>query len=245
LPDAKYQGKPIYYSYLTCGNYDAWTEKNSKNVVQEAPHTQPPVCAQKVDASKWGNDKCRCIGIDGQPGEIYVRHGERNMAYPADTGASCKAWDDGRHPDCKKSDAPAWCKEPWCYVDPCECGLEVPPKTSTYLDRDTGSDPLLDFFSDDDSRSRGRALYQGRPIYYSYASCGGTDHFTKSRGKEACPNIDNEKDCKDHPKGWCAWDSTRNLCLGKELVKVCTGGASGVTSMFALMVALLSALLRA
>ena len=30
----------------------------------------------------------------------------------------------------------------WCYVDPCECSLVVPPKTSSYLPQGRGNGPL-------------------------------------------------------------------------------------------------------
>ena len=54
----------------------------------------------------------------------------------------------------------------WCYVDPCECQLEVPPKTSSYLPKARGN---------------------GKPIYFSYAACGADDEYTAGN-EEACVN---------------------------------------------------------
>jgi len=239
LPGAKYHGRPVHFSYATCGGADSYTAEEEKKTAEDIAAT----CAIQVDSSKWGKEGCRCVGIGPQPGTTRVTIKGKQVDFPADTGASCHAWEIGNHPECTGGSAPSWCNQKWCYVDPCECGLETPPKTSTYLDRDTGSDDILNIL-DGSGQDRVRALYQGRPIYYSYATCGGIDYFTKSRGKEACVNIDNEKECKNHPKNWCAWEPKRQLCLGKELKTMCSG-ASSVKSMALLMVATLSALLLA
>merc|ERR1719191_297123 len=106
-----------------------------------------------------GSDDCKCIGIDGAPGVTKVAISEDETAdYPSDTGASCRAWDSKQHPDCSGEDPPAWCHDEWCYVDPCKCKLDVSPKTSSYIPD---------------------ATYQGRPVYYSYATCGFTDSWSE------------------------------------------------------------------
>ena len=66
----------------------------------------------------------------------------------------------------------------WCYVDPCECQLEVPPKTSSYLPKARGN---------------------GKPIYFSYAACGAEDEYTKGN-EEACVNQDVESNCTKLPR---------------------------------------------
>ena len=55
----------------------------------------------QVEAKKWGNEKCRCIGYDGVPGSTNVTINGEEMPYPADAGASCSAWDAKNHPDCQ------------------------------------------------------------------------------------------------------------------------------------------------
>jgi hypothetical protein len=197
LPDGQWQGKSLWYSYDTCSGHVSWSKSN--NSKSEAKTAK--VCSLKVDEAKWGDDDCRCIAISGQPGTNNMTIGEAEVAYPADTGALCKAWDSGNHPDCKNDDAPKWCKQAWCFVDPCSCRLPVPPKTSGYL-------PM--------------ASYQDRPLYYSYATCGQKDSYTAAERKEACVNQQSEKECTSFDK--CAWKG--GTCLGKELVEVCSLNSS-------------------
>eukprot|EP00438_Fugacium_kawagutii_P012331 Skav221962 [mRNA] locus=scaffold195:725636:734899:- [translate_table: standard] len=148
---------------------------------------------------KWGSEKCRCIGYDGVPGSSNVTIAGEQVPYPADAGASCNAWDAKNHPDCQGDKPAAWCKKAWCYVDPCECQLEVPPKTSSYLPEGRGN---------------------GKPMYFSYAACGAEDEYTKGNA-EACVNQKVESNCTKLVT--CAW--TGQQCLGKELVQVCSGAA--------------------
>jgi hypothetical protein len=115
--------------------------------------------------------------------------------FPADVGASCHTWEQGNHPECKGKSPASWCSQAWCVVDPCSCKLATPPKTSVYFPE---------------------SKYQGKPIYYSYATCGGTDSYTAGR-KEACVNQQTADDCVRFDK--CA--STGKECLGKELASVC------------------------
>lgn len=92
------------------------------------------------------------MGIDGQPGNTVVSFGEKKVKYPADVGATCNAWDKELHPECT-DDAktpPAWCAKRWCYVDPCHCDRDI-WEAASYLPG---------------------ATYQGKPLYFSYASCG-------------------------------------------------------------------------
>eukprot|EP00435_Cladocopium_sp_Y103_P007149 s624_g2.t1 len=156
--------------------------------------------AEPVDEKKWGSQKCRCIGYDGAPGRSNVSINGAAVPYPAEAGASCEAWDEKNHPDCLGDKPAAWCKMSWCYVDPCECQLEVPPKTSSYLPKGRGN---------------------GKPIYFSYAACGAEDEYTKGN-EEACVNQDVESNCTKLEK--CAW--TGKQCLGKELVEVCSSANS-------------------
>ncbi|CAE7632094.1 GST1 [Symbiodinium necroappetens] len=150
LPDASYQGKGLWYSYVTCGGKDYWMDAETKKQKQEATG----VCEKKVDEKKWGKKSCRCVGYDGTPGTVNVTIDKKELKYPADTGATCESWDAKRHPDCAGDKPAGWCKQEWCYVDPCECDLDVPPKTSSYLPS---------------------GMVNGKPVYFSYATCGTSD----------------------------------------------------------------------
>jgi len=148
-----------------------------------------------VDSSKWGAENCRCIGISPQPGTRKVKIQDKMIAFPADAGAVCKAWEKDNHPDCDSDDAPDWCSQAWCYVDPCSCTLPTPPKGSSYLPSST---------------------YLDKPIYYSYAACGEKDNWTGGN-REACVNQKTAGTCMRYDR--CAW--TGSKCLDKELVEVC------------------------
>eukprot|EP00933_Yihiella_yeosuensis_P045347 TRINITY_DN4071_c0_g1_i1.p1 TRINITY_DN4071_c0_g1~~TRINITY_DN4071_c0_g1_i1.p1 ORF type:complete len:409 (-),score=100.58 TRINITY_DN4071_c0_g1_i1:223-1449(-) len=192
LPGASYQGNGMWYSYKTCGGIDFWLDADKKKEQQE----QPKTCEEEKDEAVWGNEDCKCIGIAGQAGTTNVTISPGlEMPYPADTGATCQAWDQDRHPDCKKDKPPDWCSQSWCYVDPCSCKIATPPKTSAYLPE---------------------AQASGLPIYYSYATCGGVDAFAAGNEK-ACVNQKSKNSCEKNNK--CAWNGVE--CLGYELVEVC------------------------
>mmetsp|Transcript_99649 Transcript_99649/g.177392 ORF Transcript_99649/g.177392 Transcript_99649/m.177392 type:complete len:417 (-) Transcript_99649:77-1327(-) len=200
LPDGKYHGMPLYYSYATCGNEDSFTSAEVKMEVDL--DEVPEVCNKDLDYEVVGDTSCMCIGIDGQPGSNLITINEEQFTYPADLGGKCAAWDDGYHPDCKgdnnDGNHPEWCQAKWCFVDPCSCSLATPPKTSNYISG---------------------AKYQGLAVYYSYAACGDSDSYTDSESKNACVNQKSEKECKKLDK--CAWNERGDECLGKELVNLC------------------------
>jgi len=222
LPKATYQNKPVYYSYATCGGKDTWTSEHHKAacVNQKSAGDCAKLdkcgwsgseclgkevlgqCSQKMHGFSWGMGNCRCIGIDDREGSLQALIAkDKTMKYPAETGGTCEAWDANRHPDCLKGDAPKWCKQAWCYVDPCSCKLSVPPKTSAYVPE---------------------GKYKGRPIYYSYATCGSVDHWTAENHKASCVNQKSEEACGKLKK--CGW--TGKECLGKDLMEVCEGSSS-------------------
>jgi len=192
IKGAQYKGKPVHFSYATCGGKDSYSSEEEK---QQTQQDIAKTCAVKVDSSKWGAETCQCIGISPQPGTTKVNIKDKMVAFPADAGAVCNAWENNNHPECDSDDAPDWCTQEWCYVDPCSCKLPAPPKTSSYLPGST---------------------YQGKPIYFSYATCGGKDSWT-SGIKNSCVNQKTHGACEKLDK--CAW--TGKECLGKELVNVC------------------------
>jgi len=113
VPQATYRGKPLFFSYNTCGGEDTW----SKAI--------PEV----------GTPGCRCIGFDNQQGTLQVMLGDKKAEYPAELGGTCRAWDEENHPGCKGDSVEDWCKAKWCFVDPCSCKLPdgAVPKISFYL----------------------------------------------------------------------------------------------------------------
>lgn len=188
LPDARYRGRSIFYSYATCGGKDTWAD-----VVSEA-----------------GSVGCRCIGFAEVPGTMQVtikgQWSEEGAVvdFPAEMGGKCQDWDNGVHPACQGKNRPDWCYKQWCYVDPCSCKLEQPPKVTMYLPE---------------------ATFTGKSLYYSYETCGANDTYTKKHNPEACVNQNNTKDCLSlivRGGQKCAW--TRGRCLGAELVShpLCT-----------------------
>ena len=125
------------------------------------------VCKAPVNL---GKPQFLCIGFDEIDGETTVmRTEDEKVAFPADqstsvlraatacmgnefdysceVGGECKAWDSGRHPDCEGDDAPDRYERNWCFVDPCSCDADAAPNMSEYL---------------------GEAMFQGRPVFYSY-----------------------------------------------------------------------------
>ncbi|CAK0824118.1 unnamed protein product, partial [Prorocentrum cordatum] len=69
---------------------------------------------------------------------------------PWSFGGDCAMWDKILD-ECQVMEPPDRCWQGWCFVDPCACNLSVPPRRSKLLHG---------------------TLYHGRPIYYSYATCG-------------------------------------------------------------------------
>lgn len=193
LPEAKYQGKPLHFSYATCGSKDTYSKEEEKKTAKDIEET----CALKVDSNTWGKDDCRCVGIGPLwSGTTDVTIDGKSAQFPAHTGASCQPWEKYNHPECKGKSPPSWCSQSWCYVDPCKCKLKTPPKLSTYLEK---------------------ANYQGKPVYWSYATCGGVDSYTASKNKGACVNQKSSEDCGKLKK--CAWHEEK--CVGKELADAC------------------------
>jgi len=169
------RGLPIYYSYSACGGDDRWT--NDENPDACIIEKSEEGCSKKSDCSwtgtqclgwelaglcehkdsmwreEWGDKRCPCIGIAGYNGTMKVTLNDgREKDFPLDTGSECKAWDTrGNNPECSGNNPPAHCAQPWCFVDPCQCSLDVPPTRSSHLPD---------------------ARFKNRPVYYSYSTCG-------------------------------------------------------------------------
>jgi len=220
LPTATYQGNPVYFSYATCGGVDEWTESQHKTACvnqKSAGDCQAQdkcawngqrcagkevmgQCKKKVHGFAVGKAACRCIGIAKLEGSIDVQLDGKTVKYPASYGSECKTWEDGTNPKCTGANPPKWCAEKFCFIDPEECTLAIPPKMSAYLPN---------------------AKNNGKPVYYSYNTCGSVDHFTKENNPNACVNKETEAECSKSDK--CAWGfdtaSKQTRCLGKDLAK--------------------------
>mmetsp|Transcript_104876 Transcript_104876/g.191520 ORF Transcript_104876/g.191520 Transcript_104876/m.191520 type:complete len:573 (-) Transcript_104876:132-1850(-) len=152
---------------------------------------------QQAAGGHFGNAKCPCIGLE-MSGEVLVNVSQRNINYPASVGSRCKAWDHGLHPDCKKENSPAWCKSKWCYVDPCNCKIPLPPrKTLT------------------SSKVRNKSLF------WSYDTCGDTNTFFFSAASgQACAKQTTFNACVGVDD--CLWDGEQ--CYSwerREIMKTC------------------------
>jgi len=216
LAKAEYQGRPLHFSYVTCGSKDSYSAADAKKTSKDIEKT----CSVKVDSAKWGQEDCRCTGIAPKTGVAKVTMGGTLTDFPADTGGDCQAWEQDNDPACKAkgNSTPSYCSQKWCYVDPCKCKSATPPKTSSYLPNEKS---------------------QGKPVYFSYTTCGGSDSWT-SGNKEACVNQKTNDDCGKLEK--CAW--TGKECLGKELVSVCMSDSeeSGTPSSKVIVALILSLL---
>jgi len=179
-------------------NYPPPTTAANKSLVK----TSNPKMAQLVHTSlitHYGKSACPCVGIDNLPGVSGATLDDHHVEYTLEAGASCAAWDDGLHPACESGGA-TWCKQKWCYVDPCNCNIDILPKmTQMQVGGKTG------------------VTFKGMPAYWSYATCGGIDYYTSSMSKDACVMQKDAYKCSQNPK--CAWDGKR--CGGKEAVTSC------------------------
>jgi len=155
-------------------------------------------------SSHYGKDSCPCVGIENLKGYYATQESFYHVQRSSETGATCQAWDDGKHPKCREEPTPAWCKQSWCYVDPCNCHLDVLPKQTI-----VGVD------------------YQGTPAYWSYNTCGGMDFFSADMSPEACVMQKDQGQCSSKPK--CAWNGKQ--CVGKELIETCTAATKLDTSV--------------
>ena len=142
---------------------------------------------------------CPCISgsnIDSSGEAGYPKY--KKVDYPADVGTSCEEWDSKADPSCAgKTDG--WCVDAWCYVDPCTC--QGTAKKSSYF-------PGL------------KTKEGGKPVYYSYATCGAEDKFTCNNDdptKRACPCNADESACGGGTN--CAWKDGK--CIGAELAGTC------------------------
>jgi hypothetical protein len=174
----QFQGRQLFYSYATCGStfvavekpstFESCSASTSKEACEQkelrcmwddvdkqcASREVVDVCSQESEGAKevLGQDECKCIGIQHSTGSVESSVAD-GLVYPANVGASCKAWDLAAkgHPDCNDDGMKDWCSAKWCYVDPCSCTLNIAPTHSHYLPK---------------------AKVGKVALYYSYETCG-------------------------------------------------------------------------
>jgi hypothetical protein len=144
----KFGGVPAYWSYATCGSVDTWSEKmNAKSCAAQTTSAacsavtdcvwNGEVCRGKEagqacakieaqDPAVYGQEDCRCIGIDGRhPGKAFLYINDHEYTrYDVNVGSTCGAWEMESHPECQGAEKPDWCSMKWCFVDPCKCKVK-------------------------------------------------------------------------------------------------------------------------
>lgn len=151
-----------------------------------------------------GKNKCPCVGIDNLKGYYAIQQDYYHVQYPAEAGASCAAWEDGMHPKCRDGAGPSWCKQKWCYVDPCNCELDVPPKV-------TGTS----------------TTYHGQKVFWSYDTCGSMDLWSQDMAADSCAAQKSQGACAKNSE--CSWDG--KLCGDKAALKACDKSKEQDTSI--------------
>jgi hypothetical protein len=85
----------------------------------------------------WSNPSCPCLGslaAFGYTGNLIANIDSRRFDYGRSYGLrECLAHDTGLPPFCDKGDPPAWCLDPWCYVDPDDCEESIKVAKSSYF----------------------------------------------------------------------------------------------------------------
>jgi len=190
----------LYYSYAACGNADAYSAAKCTAITTSTACTAEDECAWSATASTCGangatvldartamgcgaltgSTNCPCIGSNGQTavdGKIVTdKVGFSGHKYSIDYGNQCTPHGEPGSDACNGNYPASWCKDAWCYVDPCSCN-----------DPGVG---LSDYFTSTSS---------GKPLYYSYSTCGSADGYNSAK----CPAIATETACS--AANDCAW----------------------------------------
>lgn len=145
--------KGLHYSYYACPDVpEEITRCPWKEPIDF--HGDPlPLTSQASKALEKLPKKCSCVSNDLETetvnGKEMIVHKDGSK-FPANYGESCQAWE-SESAACKgKAYPPAYCPEPWCYVD-----------------------------ADCETADAKKSLYfPGTELTYSYQTCGGVDAFT-------------------------------------------------------------------
>lgn len=166
-------------------------------------------CNAEVDNGlNLGMYNCRCIGLQNvsgimSPAIVDPTSGTgTTVEYTASIGSSCAVWDMSANPLCLggKND-PAWCgkvdTEQWCFVDPCQCGIPIPPEPAVMA-------PSIGIGN--------------RPIAYSRATCQpfNRDLWADASEHTSCLRYLTKGTCEQAPIGSCVWlvtDKSEGVCV--------------------------------
>jgi hypothetical protein len=229
MQDARFRGLPLYYSYATCSSTDTWTANNhveacsSQKLEADCGRLSSKcawtgsTCAGKELAAsilgdtltlseEFGQESCACIGVSDASGStVDAKYGRRDwVSYSSDVGSSCQAWDKSgsgvvTNSRCSGVVDAWWCKQSWCYVDPCTCtsARNVPRKAHVVSG----------------------ATIRGVPLFYSYETCGSMDAYSKTMNKESCPRHTSWHSCGKASEN-CYWHSTMG-CVSNVFREYC------------------------
>lgn len=135
--------------------------------------------AWDCERSTMGDRLCRCISplsVGQLPNTALVRSSATNnskllwinsgksVLLPRDYGSKCAEWDNvdvsgvaPRMGPCARTDAPSYCFDSWCYIDPCTCFLDPSDETQNWM--------WLEQYPD-----------TSKLLAYSYATCARCHH---------------------------------------------------------------------
>jgi len=228
LQDARFRGLPLYYSYATCSSTDSWTADNhveacsSRKAEADCGRLSSKcgwtgsTCVGKELAARilgdpaavseeFGQESCPCIGFSGISGSTVASSGlggvrRDSVAYSASVGSSCQAWDKNANSRCSGVVDAWWCKQSWCYVDPCTCtSARNLPRRAQLL--------------------TGGATVRGVPLFYSYETCGSMDAYSRTMNKASCPRHTTWHSC-GKAADTCYWHSTMG-CVSNVFRESC------------------------
>ena len=146
-------------------------------------------CVEWAELDRYATtlDGRRCIAYSPGSGVLSSppSSGQEAFCYPPDYGSTvCKRWDVALPPTCADSagnalpNAPSWCTDSFCYIDPSNCDSSESPTASS--------------------------LFEG--VYYSYSTCGSGNSFVDWAADQQARRLTNRRNCVNHvlylPEGY-------------------------------------------
>jgi len=232
-----WQGKPLYYSYVTCASIDLWPADQQE---KSKEHTADSVCEasenskhSKSDVSNSGGEpnikvatgmaqagsRTQVANVDSEAVRHIGKYGKPLCKCIGRAGVSGTISTQYQNETLQyPAETGSMCKA-WDLQSHPECRQESDrpkwcDKTWCYVDPCSCSIPV----PPKTSWYLPEATIQGRRIYYSYEACGSEDVYTVNNDL-ACVNQDTEESCLGSKK--CAWGGADVKCLGEELLNTC------------------------
>jgi len=223
LPAARWQGKGLEYSYVTCGNEDKYTSSNhasvciqisSKASCDQMLHcswstadnrcntkSYEANCKAHLMPAVYGKKKCRCIGTFGLPGStMTVQMSGKSVTVNADSFTTCQAWDALYSPSCEYSKGSIQGGIPvgTGTTPPVHCQMRWCVVDPCCCDAAEAIEVMP---------YTPTIYYQGKPLYRSYDTCGNEYNTSACYAQKTIDGC-----TKTHGKD-CAW--TPGGCLPK------------------------------